>query len=124
MLFQPEYRTVPKGQWRHDDASMAWIIATDADDALRNGPEALELLNGIPAQRFADDPWLLDTRAAVYAELGRFDEAVQMQQRAVQAVRTKLKKPRLQARMERRLRLYESSTAFRGSRGEEGGAPN
>ncbi|MBX7166768.1 MAG: hypothetical protein K1X74_10520 [Pirellulales bacterium] len=54
---------------------LAWLLATDADDALRNGAEALALVE--PLLKADSNSWaLLDTQAAALAELGRFDEAV------------------------------------------------
>jgi tetratricopeptide (TPR) repeat protein len=56
--------------------NLAWILAANSDDRLRNGAEAVRL-----AQRACEltgnrEPMLLGTLAAAYAEAGRFAEAV------------------------------------------------
>jgi tetratricopeptide (TPR) repeat protein len=60
----------------------AWVMATDADDKLRDGRRAVEL-----AQRGCEltgwqQPVFIGTLAAAYAEAGRFDDAVKMAERA------------------------------------------
>jgi len=57
--------------------NLAWVLATcpeprwrDGAQAVREAEEALRLVH-------RDDPEMLDTLAAAYAEAGRFDEAVQ-----------------------------------------------
>ena len=62
---------------------LAWVLATFPDASLRNGREAVEL--GERAVKVAPnpDPVLLDTLAAAYAESGRFPEAVQTAQHAL-----------------------------------------
>ncbi len=55
---------------------LAWILSTDPDPALRNGPEALRLLNeGVWID--ADRMFYLEARGAALAETGRFTEAVE-----------------------------------------------
>ena len=55
---------------------LAWILATDNDDQLRDGFEAVQLLENIDG--FADNNMMgLAALAAAYAEVGRFDDAVQ-----------------------------------------------
>lgn len=66
---------------------LAWILATAADDKVRDGVEALRL-----AQRGADltrgqAPEMLDALAAAYAENGRFDEAAALASRTAEATR-------------------------------------
>jgi len=53
-------------------ANYAWLLATQADDTLRDGPRAVEL-----ARRAGDSAQALRSLAAAYAETGRFDEAVE-----------------------------------------------
>jgi tetratricopeptide (TPR) repeat protein len=63
---------------------LAWILATDPDDKIRSGAEAVAL--SLAASRAANDrdPRSLDVLAAAYAEVGRFDEAVRAEERAIQ----------------------------------------
>jgi tetratricopeptide (TPR) repeat protein len=64
----------------------AWIMATSADSAVRDGVAALALVNPL-AQRNPNDPVFVSTLAAACAEVGRFDEAVQAAERALALVR-------------------------------------
>ncbi len=60
----------------------AWVLATSADAALRNGGEALTLARHAVELTSGKDPSLLATLAAACAESGRFDEAVEVERRA------------------------------------------
>jgi tetratricopeptide (TPR) repeat protein len=63
-------------------SKVAWILATDANDAVRDGSRAIALAE--KAARAVDyKSWgALDTLAAAYAEAGRFDEAVKTASKA------------------------------------------
>lgn len=52
--------------------NLAWLLATSPDDSLRNGNEALALAQRLESLQ---EPVFLDTLAAVYAEIGRFEQA-------------------------------------------------
>jgi tetratricopeptide (TPR) repeat protein len=60
----------------------AWALATCADAALRNGTEAVTLAEHAVELTSGREPALLGTLAAAYAEAGRFDKAVELEQRA------------------------------------------
>ena len=60
----------------------AWALATCADAALRNGTEAVTLAEHAVDLTSGREPALLATLAAAYAEAGRFDKAVELEQRA------------------------------------------
>ena len=47
--------------------SLAWLMATYPDAAIRNGPEAVKLAQKAVALEKGDQPVLLDTLAAAYA---------------------------------------------------------
>ncbi len=72
--------TMPIGA-RND---FAWELAVSAAEQLRNGALAVEVMEGITAER--PSPGYLDTLAAAYAEAGRFEDAVRAQQRAIDAL--------------------------------------
>ena len=61
---------------------LAWLLATSDDAALRDGPQAVQLAEPVVRALGAEDPVLLDTLAAAYAEVGRFGDAVTIAQRA------------------------------------------
>jgi len=83
----------------------AWHLATCTDAARRNGAEAVRLAETAVASTKSADPEFLDTLAAAYAEAGRFDEAVQTSNKAINLAKTH----RLDAAAEiyeKRLALY------------------
>jgi len=85
---------------------LAWLLATSADDELRDGPEAVELAE--LANRLTDGQYssVLDTLAAAYAEVGRFDEAVVAAKRALELAR-RADDDDVAAMIESRLDLYQ-----------------
>lgn len=66
--------------------NLAWILATAPHDALRDGQEAMRILQAqqVTGAEGSLPPEVLDTLAAVQAELGRFDEAADTARRAEQ----------------------------------------
>lgn len=64
--------------------NLAWVLVICPDASLRNGAEAVEL--ALQASRFEaeENPAILHTLAAAYAEAGRFPEAVKTAQQAVE----------------------------------------
>lgn len=66
--------------------ALAFALATLPDDRLRDGARALELARSAIEATAGANPDYLDTLAAAYAELGRFDEARAEQQRALALV--------------------------------------
>jgi protein O-mannosyl-transferase len=57
--------------------NLAWLLSTNPDASLRNGPRAVEL--ALRSNRISNrtDPATLRTLAAAYAEAGQFDSAVE-----------------------------------------------
>ena len=91
----------------------AWILATSADDSLRDGKEALEWARRTKQQ--ARGPLqlrALETMAAALAELGRFPRAVSAQEEALALARTLDAGSDVTA-LEERLQLYRAREPFR-----------
>jgi tetratricopeptide (TPR) repeat protein len=67
-------------------SNLAWILATSSDPSLRNGAEAVRLAEQADSEssRGKNRPVILRILAAAYAESGRFKEAKEMAQRALQ----------------------------------------
>lgn len=86
---------------------LAWILATTADDTLRDPPEALQLARRLnESSRFAHAGHL-ETLAAALAANGDFDGAVRRQLEALERT-----DPRGRTEAERRLALYRQGRAM------------
>jgi Flp pilus assembly protein TadD len=90
----------------------AWVLATSPDATLRNGGEALALAVRAVEHSGGNDPRLLDTLAAAYAEKGQFADAVLTARRA-QAQASQESQPALADEMGSRIALYEAEQPFR-----------
>jgi tetratricopeptide (TPR) repeat protein len=64
--------------------SLAWLLATCPRDEVRNGSEALGLALRVCQKTEMRNPSYLDTLAAAYAEVGEFERAAQVLQRAIE----------------------------------------
>jgi tetratricopeptide (TPR) repeat protein len=60
----------------------AWLLATSPDADLRNGKEAVQLAQHAEQITSAQEPSVLGTLAAAYAEAGAFDKAIEAEQQA------------------------------------------
>ena len=90
---------------------LAWILATHRDPTIRNPAQALPL-----AQRAAEltsyrQITALDTLAAAYAALGRFEEAVATAENAIELAR-KTGKDQREQQIRRRLSLYRQKKPY------------
>jgi hypothetical protein len=88
----------------------AWELAVSPDAELRNGAFAVEIMQPVIAA--LRTPAYLDTLAAAYAEAGRFDEAVRMQQQAIDALAANAAAATLDD-FGSRLELYRSGEPYR-----------
>jgi tetratricopeptide (TPR) repeat protein len=61
----------------------AWLLATSTEASLRNGPNALALARQLARLSGGENPALLDTLAAAYAENSQFPEAIDADQKAL-----------------------------------------
>ena len=55
--------------------TLAWMLATSPYSEMRNGAEAVRYAGHAASLANRQDPELLDTLAAAYAENGDFDQA-------------------------------------------------
>jgi tetratricopeptide (TPR) repeat protein len=65
-------------------ANLAWVLATSPDASLRDGAKAIELARKVLEHAGHANVIVLRTLAAGYAESGRFSEAIETAQRALQ----------------------------------------
>ena len=89
-------------------SSIAWVLATSSDASLRNGAEAVKQAEQAAKFTRNENPAILDTLAATYAEAGRFPDAVKMAETA-QQLAVKQGNKGLAKRIETRAALYRSS---------------
>jgi hypothetical protein len=83
--------------------NLAWLLATCPDASVRNGARAVELAQQAERLSGGQDPSMLGTLAAAYAEAGRFPEAIA----AAQEVCVRASVSRDQALLEKNQRLLE-----------------
>jgi len=94
---------------------LAWVLATEPDAHVRNGEEAIRLVEPIAGQQDRLQPSVLDALAAAYAEVGRFDDAVITAQSAGDRARS-LGDTNLAAEIAGRLPLYQARQPYRSGR--------
>jgi tetratricopeptide (TPR) repeat protein len=109
---------------------LARLLAAAPDEAVRDGARATELAKQACELTKWEDISTIETLAAAYAEAGRWDQALEMQQRALRAETArqqqnlaeltpagrKLVEPKIAGRLEplqQRLKLYESHQPLR-----------
>ncbi len=66
------------------EVNLAWILATSSDDSLRNGARAVQLVEDVASRAGHPNPIVLRTLAAAYAETGRFNDAINAAQQAIE----------------------------------------
>ncbi len=90
--------------------NIAWILATSPDERLRDGERAVALAERAAAH--TPDVNFMDTLAAAYAEAGRFDEAVAMENRVISMLAAEGAASELGPHVER-LSLFEEGRPYR-----------
>jgi tetratricopeptide (TPR) repeat protein len=93
----------------------AWILATDADQSVRNSQEAVALAERAFHQTQGRDATVLDTLAAAYAEAGQFPEAVQTARMALTQAEA-LGNTTLAEALRQRVQLYRTGMPHRDPR--------
>lgn len=93
-------------------ANLAWALATDRNDKLRNGVEAVAFAERAYALAGTNNPPYVDLLAATYAEAGRFAEAVKTEEQAVLLANASGQKD-LAGLYRSRLNLYQAGRPVR-----------
>jgi Flp pilus assembly protein TadD len=96
----------------------AWQLAAGADASLRNGKEAVDLALRAVNLTGEQDPGMLGTLAAAYAEAGRFSEAVRTARRAA-GLATRQNKPWLAKSIQAKMVLYEAGKPYHETTGSK-----
>jgi tetratricopeptide (TPR) repeat protein len=102
-------RDVGYGEARNN---LAWVLSTHPDATVRDGKLALELAISAVQAGQGNAASLLDTLAAAYAENQQFEQAVRIATKAVEVAKANQEHERA-ARIETRLRSYESASPWR-----------
>jgi tetratricopeptide (TPR) repeat protein len=92
----------------------AWLLATARDASIRNGAKAVQLAESARDAE-PDNPEVLDTLAAAYAEEGQFARASTTAGRALELAKAKTNHP-LMADLRARQALYAKQKPFHGER--------
>jgi Flp pilus assembly protein TadD len=87
--------------------NLAWIYATSQESSLRNGAKAVELARQANTLSGGENPTVLRTLAAAYAEAGRFAEAKATVQRALTLAETQSNST-LAGQLQSELKLYQA----------------
>ena len=93
--------------------NLAWVLATSPDDALRNGPRAIELaLKGCELTEYRQ-AHIVSTLAAAYAETGDFEMARRWSEKSVE-----LGDDSLKDQLRKELASYKAEKPWREKQGE------
>jgi tetratricopeptide (TPR) repeat protein len=95
--------------------ALAWMLATAPQATLRNGARALELAAQASRSGGAKDPQVLRTLAAAYAEAGKFQDAVQTAQNALQVSEFQ-SNTEVSNMLRREIKLYQAGHSFEDAR--------
>jgi len=90
---------------------LAWVLATVSPAALRDGRQAVDLAERANQIAGGEDPIILRTLAAAYAEAGRFDDAVRSAQKA-RALARAAGQSGLVEQLDGQLKLYAAKLPF------------
>jgi tetratricopeptide (TPR) repeat protein len=90
----------------------AWLLATSPEASVRNGPKALALARQLARLSGGNNPVILDTLAAAYAETGQFPEAVDAAQRALALARAQ-NKTALAETLRQHIKLFQAGSPLR-----------
>ena len=91
--------------------NLAWVLATVEDEKLRNPGEAVRLAEGACELTDYNQPEMLDTLGVAYAAAGRFDEAVEIAEKARELAVASGRKE-LVSDIEKHLELYKVNKPY------------
>jgi tetratricopeptide (TPR) repeat protein len=92
--------------------SLAWVLATSPEALVRNGVRAVELAQEALRLSAGDNPTLIATLAAAYAEAGQFTQAIETARRALQLA-TAQNRTALGNRVQAEIASYQAGSPYR-----------
>jgi protein O-mannosyl-transferase len=95
---------------------LAWMLATAPQASLRNGARAVQLAIQASQATAGNNPEVLRTLAAAYAETGQFPIAFQTAQKALQLAQGQSSGAALAGMLLREIKLYEAGHPFEEAR--------
>jgi protein O-mannosyl-transferase len=107
--YQQAMQMEPNDPWIKNN--LAWLLATGAKPSLRDGNKAVELARQAGELVRGENPNILHTLAAAYAEAGQFSEAVETAQRAL-ALAEAQSNSGLGGQLQSELKLYQAGSPF------------
>jgi tetratricopeptide (TPR) repeat protein len=93
----------------------AWVMATNRESSVRNGARAVELAERAVQVSGGQQPRILATLAASYAEAGEFPKAVETAHRALDLA-AQQNQPALAGGLQAMIARYEARAPFRDAR--------
>ncbi|MEO6970360.1 MAG: tetratricopeptide repeat protein [Chthoniobacterales bacterium] len=105
-----EVRQTARGAVKSQSKSMAWFLATCPDPAFRDGAKAVKQATKACEDSRWKNSGKLDTLAAAKAEVGKFDEAISYEQKAIALLS---KDSEMGKQFDSRLALYQAHKPFR-----------
>jgi protein O-mannosyl-transferase len=100
-----------KPDYAQAQSNLAWLLATCSQASLRNGNRAVALAQQANQLTGGENPVILHTLAAAYAEAGRFPEAVETAQRALELAEAQ-SNPALAGVIQSQMELYQAGAPF------------
>jgi tetratricopeptide (TPR) repeat protein len=91
--------------------TLAWMLAAAPQTSLRDGHRAVQLATQASQSTGANNPDILRTLAAAYAQAGQFSSAVQTAQKALQLAQSQ-SNTALSNTLPREIKLYEAGRPF------------
>ena len=91
--------------------NLAWLLATSPDAELRDGAEAVRLAKLSSEATKRENANFLDTLAVAYAEMGSFEQAMEVNERALKLARNTGEEALIPI-LESRRSLYENKQAY------------
>lgn len=92
--------------------NLAWILATNPDDSVRNGSRAVQLAESATKLPGGDTPIVQRTLAAAYAESGDFARAIATGQHAVELAQSQGNSSLVET-LHHEIELYQSGAPYR-----------